>query len=214
MRVALADDSLLVREGLKRLLDDAGIEVCAEAANAEELLKAVERTQPDVAIADIRMPPTNKDEGLRAAGAIRERFPQTAVLVLSQYVDADYVLGLLESGGEACGYLLKERIVRGSELVDALHRLDRGETVVDPQIVDDLLQRARQPNPLEDLTPREQEILALMAEGLTDRGIAERLWLSPKTVESHIRHILQKLGLPEDRYHNRRVEAVLTYLHA
>jgi len=213
VRVALADDSLLVREGLKRLLDDAGIEVCAEAANAAELLRAVERTQPDVAIADIRMPPTNTDEGLRAARAIRERFPHTAVLVLSQYVDADYALGLLESGGEACGYLLKERLLRRSELLDALNRLDRGETVVDPQIVDDLLQRARQPNPLEDLTPREQEILTLMAEGLTDRGIAERLWLSPKTVESHIRHILQKLGLPEDRNHNRRVEAVLTFLH-
>jgi serine/threonine-protein kinase len=177
-------------------------------------LRAVERSHPNVAIADIRMPPTNKDEGLRAARAIRERFPQTAVLVLSQYVDADYVLGLLERGGQSCGYLLKERILRGSELVEALHRLDRGETVVDPQIVDDLLQRARQPNPLERLTPREQEILALMAEGLTDRGIAKRLWLSPKTVESHIRHILQKLGLPEDRNHNRRVEAVLTYLHA
>jgi serine/threonine-protein kinase len=214
VRVALADDSLLVREGLKRLLDDAGVEVCAEATNAAELLSAVERTHPDVAIADIRMPPSNSDEGLLAAAAIRERFPQTAVLVLSQYVDADYVLGLLESGGEACGYLLKERILRGSELVDALHRLDRGETVVDPQIVEDLLQRARHPNPLERLTPREQEILALMAEGLTDRGIAERLWLSPKTVESHIRHILQKLGLPEDRNHNRRVEAVLTYLQA
>jgi DNA-binding NarL/FixJ family response regulator len=213
MRVALADDSLLVREGLKRVLAEAAIEVCAEAADASELLAAVEDTRPDVVVADIRMPPTNTDEGLRAAATIRARFPQTAVLVLSQYLDADYVLDLVHGGGQARGYLLKERITRGTELVDALHRLDRGETVVDPQIVDDLLRRARERDPLDALTPRERDVLALVAEGLTDRGIAERLWLSPKTVESHVRHILRKLGLPEDRNRNRRVEAVLVYLH-
>ena len=144
---------------------------------------------------------------------MRARFPQTAVLVLSQYLDADYVLDLVHGGGQARGYLLKERITLGTELIDALHRLHRGETVVDPQIVDELLRRAREGNPLDALTPRERDVLALMAEGLTDRGIAERLWLSPKTVESHVRHILRKLGLPEDRTRNRRVEAVLAYLH-
>jgi DNA-binding NarL/FixJ family response regulator len=213
VRVALADDSLLVREGLKRVLTHAGIEVCAEAADAQQLLTAVELTRPDIVVADIRMPPTHTDEGLRAAAAIRARFPETAILVLSQYLDADYVLGLVRGGDGACGYLLKERITRGTELVDALHRLHRGETVVDAQIVEDLLRRARERDPLEDLTTRERDVLALMAEGLTDRGIAERLWLSPKTIESHVRHILQKLGLPEDRNRNRRVAAVLAYLH-
>ena len=213
MRVAFGDDSLFVREGLKRLLESAGIDVCAEAATATDLLDAVARTYPDIAIVDIRMPPTNTDDGLRAAATIRERFPRTAVLVLSQYLDPDYALDLLKRGGEPCGYLLKERITHGAEFIDALRRLERGETVIDPQIINELLERARQPNPLDSLTTREREILALMAEGITDRGIAERLWLSPKTVESHIRHILQKLGLPEDRTRNRRVEAVLTYLH-
>ena len=214
MRVALADDSLLVREGLKRVLEEAGIEICAEAGDASELLEAVERTAPEVVVADIRMPPTHTDEGLRAAATIRARHPQTAVLVLSQYVDVDYALGLLRGSGDACGYLLKERITRGTDLVDALRRLERGETVVDPQVVEELLGRPRERNPLDELTARERDVLALMAEGLTDRGIAERLWLSRKTVESHVRHILQKLGLPEDRSRNRRVEAVLTYLRS
>jgi DNA-binding NarL/FixJ family response regulator len=210
VRVALADDSLRVREGLKRLLANAEIEVCAEASNADELVAAVDRTGPDVVIADIRMPPTFSDEGLRAAEEITARHPEVAVLVLSQYVDADYALALLERIGGARGYLLKERVLRASDLLDALARLARGEVVIDPELVDELLHRPRPA--LDELTEREHQILSLMAEGLTDRGVAERLWLSPKTVETHVRHVLQKLGLPEDHTRNRRVQAVLTYL--
>jgi DNA-binding NarL/FixJ family response regulator len=173
----------------------------------------VERTLPDVVVADIRMPPTYTDEGLRAAAEIRIRHPGTAVLVLSQYVDADYALALLRDG-ERCGYLLKERVTRGDDLVQAVERLARGETVVDRDLVAELVGRTRRPDPLAELTERERHVLALMAEGLTDRGIAERLWLSPKTVESHVRHILQKLGLPEHHSRNRRVEAVLAYLRS
>ena len=213
MRVAVADDSPIVRGGVCRLLVDAGIEVCAEAEDAADLLEAVERTLPDVVVADIRMPPTFTDEGLRAAAEIRSRHPGTAVLVLSQYVDADYALALLRDG-ERCGYLLKERITRGDDLVEAVERLARGETVVDRDLVAELVDRARRPDPLAELTERERHVLSLMAEGLTDRGIAERLWLSPKTVESHVRHILQKLGMPEHHSRNRRVEAVLAYLRS
>jgi DNA-binding NarL/FixJ family response regulator len=212
VRVALADDSLLVREGLKRMLVDAGVEVCVEAADADELLAAVDRTSPDVVIADIRMPPTFSDEGLRAADVITARHPNVAVLVLSQYVDADYALTLLEHGDGARGYLLKERVMHATDLLDALARLERGETVVDRELVDHLLQRSRVTSPLDELTERERDVLSLMAEGLTDRGIAERLWLSPKTVETHVRHVLQKLGLSEDHTRNRRVQAVLAYL--
>lgn len=212
MRVVLADDSLLVREGLKRVLADAGIEVCAEAADAEELVTAVDRTSPDVVIVDIRMPPTFSDEGLRAADAITARHPDVAVLVLSQYVDAGYALALLEHDDGARGYLLKERVMHATDLLDALARLERGETVVDRELVDQLLRRSRVASPLGELTERERHVLSLMAEGLTDRGIAARLWLSPKTVETHVRHVLQKLGLPEDHTRNRRVQAVLAYL--
>ena len=212
MRVALADDSLLVREGLKRVLADAGIEVCAEAADADELVAAVDRTAPDVVVADIRMPPTFSDEGLRAAEAITARHPEVAVLVLSQYVDADYALALLEHADGPRGYLLKERVMQAADLLDALSRLARGETVVDRELVDELLRRSRVASPLDQLTERERHVLSLMAEGLTDRGIAEQLWLSPKTVETHVRHVLQKLGLPEDHTRNRRVQAVIAFL--
>jgi DNA-binding NarL/FixJ family response regulator len=214
VRVVVADDSLLIREGIARVLEDAGLEVCAQAGDADELLRAVESTRPDVAVVDIRMPPTHTTEGLEAATTIRQRHSDTAVLVLSQYVDADYALALVRDTASACGYLLKERITRSGELVDALERLDRGETVIDPKLVEELIDRGGAPAPLEELSPRERHVLALMAEGLTDRGIAEQLWLSPKTVETHVRHILQKLGLTESRARNRRVEAVLAYLRA
>jgi DNA-binding NarL/FixJ family response regulator len=212
VRVVVADDSVLVREGLKRVLTDAGIDVCAEATDADELLAAVDRTIPDVVVADIRMPPTFSDEGVRAAETITARHPHIAVLVLSQYVDADYALALLEDAGGARGYLLKERVLQADDLLDAIARLERGETVVDRELVDELLRRSRVASPLDELTERERQVLSLMAEGLTDRGIAERLWLSPKTVETHIRHVLRKLGLSEDHTRNRRVQAVLAYL--
>lgn len=212
MRIALADDSLLVREGVKRVLAAAGIEVCAEASDADELVAAVDRSMPDIVVADIRMPPSFSDEGLRAAEVITTHHPDVAVLVLSQYVDADYALSLLEHSTGARGYLLKERVMKAADLLEALERLERGETVIDRELVDELMHRARAASPLDELTARERHVLSLMAEGLTDRGIAERLWLSRKTVETHVRHVLRKLGLPEDHTRNRRVQAVLAYL--
>ena len=160
------------------------------------------------------MPPTHTDEGLVAAAELRERFPATGVLVLSQYVEIGYALRLIEGREGRCGYLLKERVTNASEIVDALHRIAAGEIVVDAELVEALLRRPRAHDPLEELSEREREVLALMAEGLTDRGIAERLWVSPATVETHIRHILRKLSLSPNATSNRRVQAVLTYLRA
>jgi DNA-binding NarL/FixJ family response regulator len=214
MRVAIADDSLLIREGISRVLAAADFEICGLARDAAELLALIQAESPDIAIIDIKMPPTHTDEGLTAARIIRAQHPATAVLVLSQYVEADYALTLLSTGSAGCGYLLKDRVTHHGDLVGALQRLKRGEVVIDPELVEQMLNRHRPKNPLEDLSARERTILALIAEGLTDRGIAERLWLSRKTVETHVRHILQKLGLKESPTRNRRVEAVLTYLHA
>jgi DNA-binding NarL/FixJ family response regulator len=212
VRVAIADDSLLIREGIARVLVSAEIGVCGLARNGSELLELVAAEAPDIAIIDIRMPPTHTTEGLVSAAAVRARHPATAVLVLSQYIEAEYALTLLGGGGDGCGYLLKDCVTRPGDLVDALARLVRGEVVVDQELVEQLLSRTRPKSPLDELSPRERSILALMAEGLTDRGIAERLWLSRKTVETHVRHILQKLGLAESPERNRRVIAVLTYL--
>jgi DNA-binding NarL/FixJ family response regulator len=214
VRVVIADDTALLRQGLVRLLEDAGVEICGEAGDGEGLLELVETTGPDAAIVDIRMPPTHSDEGLVAAERIRELHPDVGVLVLSQYVEASYALRLLDGPGGGCGYLLKDRVLDAGQLVGALERVTAGETVVDPELVAQLLERRRERDPLEDLTPREREILGLMAEGLTDRGIAERLWLTPKTVETHVRHILRKLELPQGAAYNRRVQAVLTQLRA
>lgn len=214
MRVVIADDTPLLRQGLARLLSEAGIEVCGEGGDAASLLELVEAEQPDVAIIDIRMPPSHTDEGLVAAASIRDRYPDVGVLVLSQYVEAGYALRLLKGGEGRCGYLLKDRVTHTGELVGALDRIAAGEVVVDQQLVEQLLARRREPNPLDDLTDREHEVLRLMAEGLTDRGIAERLWITPKTVETHIRHILRKLDLPSGAAHNRRVHAVLAHLRA
>jgi DNA-binding NarL/FixJ family response regulator len=214
MRVVIADDTPLLRQGLARLLSEAGFEICGEAGDATALLELVQREQPHVAIVDIRMPPTHTDEGLVAAAVIRKRFPATGVLVLSQYVEASYVLRLLEPDAGRSGYLLKDRVMDTSELVDALQRVASGGVVVDRELVDSLVNRSRDPNPLDELTVREREVLGLMAEGLADRGIADRLWLTPNTVETHVRHILRKLDLPADAGHNRRVRAVLTYLRA
>ncbi|MFL5955033.1 MAG: response regulator [Gaiellaceae bacterium] len=212
MRVVVADDSALIRDGLRHLLPTHGVEVAATAADAAELLEAVERTRPDVALIDIRMPPTHTTEGLAAAAAIGADWPEVGVLVLSQHVDADYALRLLREHPTGIGYLLKERVTHAATLVDAIHRVGRGESVVDSELVDLLLARAAARRRVDELTEREHEVLALLAEGLTDRGIANRLWVTPKTVETHVRHILAKLALPADTRHNRRVLAVLTYL--
>jgi DNA-binding NarL/FixJ family response regulator len=212
MRVALADDATVLREGLARVLADAGIEVAAQVGTAEELLTAIGQLDPDIAIVDIRMPPTWSDEGLAVAEEIHRRFPRVGVLVLSQYVEAAYALKLLDNSSSRRGYLLKERVLDIHDLVDALERIAAGETVVDAALVSRLINRRHENTPIEQLTRREREVLALMAEGLTDRGIAERLFLTPNTVETHIRHIIAKLNLPATAADNRRVKAVLVYL--
>ncbi|HEX2304033.1 MAG TPA: response regulator transcription factor [Gaiella sp.] len=214
MRVAIADDSVLVREGLGRILAEHGLEVTAAVGDAERLLSAVAEDPPDVAVLDIRMPPTHTDEGLEAARAIRIRFPSVGVIVLSQYIDADYALRLLDGRETGSGYLLKDRIMDAAELVSAIERVASGQTVVDAELVSSLLDRRRSDRLLEELTEREREVLELMAEGLTDRGIAERLWVTPKTVETHVRHIIRKLDLPAGFAYNRRVHAVLAYLRS
>jgi DNA-binding NarL/FixJ family response regulator len=212
VRVAIADDSAIIREGLARVLAEAGMEIAGSAEDPEELLRLVEQEQPDVAIVDIRMPPTGTDEGIVAASEIRNRFPDVGVLVLSQHVETDFALRLLENREGGCGYLLKDRIRRVDELTEAIQRVARGEVVVDPELVQRLMSRGR--SPIGELTPREREVLALMTEGFTDRGIAERLWVTQKTVETHVVHIFRKLELPEGASYNRRVHAVLTFLRA
>jgi DNA-binding NarL/FixJ family response regulator len=214
VRVALADDAAVLRDGLARVLTDAGIQVTAQVGTADELLDAVDELHPDVAVVDIRMPPTWSDEGLSVAAEIHRRFPRVGVLLLSQYVEAEYALKLLDEESERTGYLLKERMLDVQDLVAALERVAAGETVVDPELVSRLLGRAREHSPLDQLTAREREVLSLMAEGLTDRGIAARLYLTPNTVETHIRHIIAKLGLPATPADNRRVHAVLAYLRS
>jgi DNA-binding NarL/FixJ family response regulator len=204
---------LLVRTGLVRLLRD-DFDVVGDVATAPELVDLVERERPDAAIIDIRLPPTHSDEGLRAATDIRRRFPSVALLVVSQYVEAEYALRLIAGDEHRVGYLLKDRILEPRQLTEAITRVVDGEVVVDPALVAQLLGRQRPPDPLDELTAREHDVLALMAEGLTDRGIAARLFVTPKTVETHIRHIFSKLDLPETALDNKRVHAVLTYLRA
>src|SRR5437773_1594853 len=212
MRVVIADDAPLIREGVARLLTENGIEVVDEVGNADTLLTSVRDLRPDVALVDIRMPPTHTDEGLRAAREICSRYPDTAVLVLSQHLESDYALQLVEEKPERVGYLMKERVGRVQQLLDALQRVAGGECVVDRAVVDELLVRRRRVDPIEELTPREREILALMAEGRSNQGICRTLWLSPKTVETHIRGAFAKLGIQQAPEDNRRVLAVLTYL--
>jgi DNA-binding NarL/FixJ family response regulator len=214
VRVALADDAAILRDGLARVLADAGVDVAAQVGTADELLEAVDELRPDVAVVDIRMPPTWSDEGLTVADEINRRFPQVGVLILSQHVEAEYALRLLDGGRARIGYLLKERVLDVGDLVDALERVAAGETVVDPALVSQLLHRTRTTSALDELTPREREVLSLMAEGLTDRGISERLYVTRDTVETHVRHIIGKLDLPASPADNRRVRAVLAYLRA
>jgi len=212
MRVVIADDAPLIREGVARLLAEHGVDVIGQVGDADALLRTVRDLHPDVALVDIRMPPTHTDEGLRAAGEIRSRYPDTAVLVLSQHLEPDYALRLVEAEPERVGYLMKERVGRIEDLLDAVQRVAAGECVVDRAVVDELLTRRRRTDPLEALTSREREILGLMAEGRSNQGICGALWLSPKTVETHIRGAFAKLGIREAPEDNRRVLAVLAYL--
>lgn len=212
MRVVIADDELLLREGLARLLAEADVEVVATVATPEDLMRRVDVLQPDIAIVDIRMPPTHTDEGLRAAEEIRRRYPEIGVLVLSHHIESEYAMRLLHESPERCGYLLKDRVSDIAVLTDALRRLVEGEAVVDPTIVSRLLRRPREPDPLAELTSREREVLGLIAEGRSNRAISDHLSLSPKTVEAHIRQIFMKLDLEETGEDHRRVLAVLTWL--
>jgi DNA-binding NarL/FixJ family response regulator len=213
VRVVVADDAVILREGLARLLEEAGFDVVGLAANADELIEAVEAAQPDVAIVDIRMPPTHTDEGLRAAKTIRQLAPTTGILVLSQHVNARYALELLAHGTDGVGYLLKERVANLNQLSESVRRVGQGDSVLDPAVVSQLVDRRRQAdNPLEHLTERELEVLALMAEGRTNKAIAERLFVSEHTIEKHIKNIFATLRLPHSPDDHRRVLAVVTYL--
>jgi DNA-binding NarL/FixJ family response regulator len=205
---------MLTREGIVRLLRDADINVVAEAEDAEGLLREVRLTPPDVAIVDIRMPPTHTDEGLVAAQSIRAEHPEVGVLVLSQYVEPSYAMRLIEDHPERVGYLLKERVFDIATVVDALRRIVDGETVIDPTIVSRLVGRHRREDPISRLSEREREVLGLIAEGMSNRAIAGRLFVTERTVEAHVTQIFQKLGLPESPDQHRRVLAVLAFLRA
>lgn len=214
MRVVIADDEMLLREGLARLLADAGVDVVGKATDAAELLRTVRLTTPDVAIVDIRMPPTHTDEGLVAAAEIRASHPGVGVLVLSHHLESIYAMRLLADHPERVGYLLKARVSDIAVLADALRRIAEGECVLDPTIVARLVNRPRERGPLSELTDREREVLELIAEGLSNQAIGERLFLSPKTIETHIRQIFMKLGLTEAPDSHRRVLAVLAFLRS
>jgi DNA-binding NarL/FixJ family response regulator len=212
VRVAIAEDSVLLREGIARLLDDAGIEVVAQSADADDLLLKVRSYSPDVAIVDIRLPPTHSDEGLRAALEIRSKHPHVAVLVLSQYVELGLALTLLADSAEGVGYLLKDRISDVDEFVAALRRVADGGSALDPIIVSNLVSRERPDDPLAQLTPREREVLELMAGGSSNQGIADSLVITVRAVEKYVSSIFTKLGLPSTGSESRRVLAVLTFL--
>ncbi|MEV5502566.1 response regulator transcription factor [Nonomuraea fuscirosea] len=214
MRVILADDSVLLREGLTRLLDDAGHEVVAAVGDAPALLDAVGRHRPDVAVVDVRMPPTHKDEGLRAALEIRERLPGIGVLVLSQYVEQHYAARLLAGSTEGLGYLLKDRVSEVGDFLDSLERVRAGGTAFDPEVVRQLLARTTRADPLSRLSPREGEVLRLLAQGFVNAAVAERLHVSLSTVEKHVNAIMEKLDLPRDPGYSRRVLAILRYLES
>lgn len=213
LRVAIAEDSALVRAGLERLLTLRGMQIVAQATTADELTLAVAEHSPHAAIIDIRLPPTQTDEGLRAAALIRERHPGTAVLVLSQHLEAEYAMRLVDHPSGGMGYLLKESVADDRVLADALRRVVSGERVIDPRIVRELMSRRQQLENLAELTQRERDVLALMAEGLSNTAIGDRLFLSPKTIETYIHRLFTKLGLQlENKEENRRVQAVLTFL--
>ena len=212
-RVVIADDDVLLREGLASLLDRAGFEVVGQAANASELLELAREQKPSLAIVDIRMPPTLTTEGLDAARALREEAPETAILVLSAHVDVEHAMDLLATG-ERSGYLLKSRVTDVDEFLETLDRILKGGSAVDPALVQELVAARRIHDPLAELSPREREVLALMAEGRSNAGIAQRLWVTEGTVEKHVHSILAKLGLPDTHEDHRRVLAVIAFLES
>jgi len=212
MRVVIADDSVLLRRGAVRLLEDAGFEVVGEAGDGEDLLRKVRAHKPDVAVVDIRMPPTHVDEGLQAARVIREDLPGVGVLMLSQYVEERYVTSLLEHGAEGVGYLLKDRVAEVERFTDAIRQVGGGGSVLDPEVVAHMLGRRSKDQPLDGLTDREREVLGLMAEGKTNRAISETMYVSERAVERHVTSIFGKLQLPTTDQDHRRVLAVLAYL--
>jgi DNA-binding NarL/FixJ family response regulator len=212
-RVVLADDAVLLREGVASLLERSGFDVVGQAGDGAGLLGLVRATTPDVVIVDVRMPPSYRTEGLEAARVIRGEFPDTAIVVLSEHVDVDEAMDLLE-GGEKIGYLLKSRVTGVAEFVDTIRRIAAGGSVVDPSLVQELVRARRRRDPLDVLSEREREVLALMAEGASNIGIARRIFVSEGTVEKHVRHILSKLDLPQNETEHRRVLAVLRFLAA
>ncbi len=212
MRVVIADDSILLREGVVRLLEEAGFEVVGQAGDADDLIRKVAAHKPDVAVVDVRMPPTNTDDGLRAAQKIREEHPETGVLVLSQYVEEAYAMELLSESAEGVGYLLKDRVADLDRFTDSVRRVGQGGSALDPEVVAALLGRRRQEDPLAELTPREREVLGLMAEGRSNHAIAEQLVVTERAVEKHVTSIFGKLRLQPAAEDHRRVLAVLTYM--
>jgi DNA-binding NarL/FixJ family response regulator len=214
MRVVIADDSVLLRAGLVRLLEDAGFEVVAQASNAEDLLRKVRAHRPAVAVTDIRMPPTQTDEGLRAAQQIRKEMPEVGVLVLSQYIDEGYAVELLQGSAEGIGYLLKDRVADVSAFIDALRRVGEGGSALDPEVVSQLLGRRRANDPLDRLTPREREVLGHMAEGRSNAAIARTLVVTERAIEKHVTSIFSKLGLSARTNQHRRVLAAILFLRS
>jgi DNA-binding NarL/FixJ family response regulator len=214
MRVVVADDSVLLREGVVRLLEENGFEVVGQAGDADDLIRKVRAHKPDVAVVDIRMPPTNTDDGLRAALEIRAELPDTGVLVLSQYVEEGYALDLVSESAGGVGYLLKDRVADVDRFVESVRRVADGGSALDPEVVSQLVGRARRDDPLEELTPREREVLELMAEGRSNHAIADKMTVTERAVEKHVTSIFSKLGLPPAPEDHRRVLAVLAFLRA
>src|SRR3954470_23079437 len=212
MRVVVAEDTVLLREGIVRLLTEAGLDVVAQAGDADDLMRKARAHKPDVAVVDIRMPPGNADDGLQAAKLIRAELPETGVVVLSQYADEHYAMQLLADGADGVGYLLKDRVGDVDAFVDAVRRVAVGGSALDPEVVARMVGRKRQDDPLEQLTPREREVLEYMAQGLSNKGICEQMVLTERAVERHITGVLSKLGIPATGQEHRRVLAVLAYL--